>query len=84
MQNERHWHGIYTHRMNRAQWAGAGRTFCRGYFREQPAHTAAVTQTALLLRMNTGGLVWARSVIPDRAGMVGQNFAFAVLIWICR
>ncbi len=46
--------------------------------------TAAFTQTALLLLMNTGGLLWARGIIPDPAGMLFQNFAFVILIWICR
>jgi len=46
--------------------------------------TAAVVQTLLLLGMNAGGLIWARAIIPDPAGMVFQNFAFLVLIWICK
>jgi uncharacterized membrane protein YphA (DoxX/SURF4 family) len=44
---------------------------------------AAVVQIALLVAMNTGGLIWARKIIPDAAGMLFHNFAFAVLIWIC-
>jgi uncharacterized membrane protein YphA (DoxX/SURF4 family) len=43
----------------------------------------AIVQIALLLAMNTGGLIWARKIIPDPAGMLFHNFAFAVLIWIC-
>lgn len=46
--------------------------------------TAAVVQTALLIGMNAGGLLWARRIIPDPAGMVFHNFALLVLIWICR
>ena len=45
---------------------------------------AAVVQTVLLLGMNTGGLVWARPMIPDPAGMLVQNFVFLALIWTCR
>jgi uncharacterized membrane protein YphA (DoxX/SURF4 family) len=48
------------------------------------ARSAATVEIALLAAMNTGGLLWARSIIPDPAGMVFQNFALAVLIWICR
>jgi uncharacterized membrane protein YphA (DoxX/SURF4 family) len=43
---------------------------------------AAMVQTVLLVAMNTGGLIWARHVIPDPAGMVLQNFAFLLLIWV--
>jgi DoxX-like family len=47
------------------------------------SHATAIVQIALLLAMNTGGLIWARKIIPDPAGMLFHNFAFAVLIWIC-
>lgn len=43
---------------------------------------AGVAQTALLVTMNSGGLLWARQVIPDPAGMVVKNFAFLVLAWV--
>ncbi|MBI3782462.1 MAG: hypothetical protein HY270_03575 [Deltaproteobacteria bacterium] len=43
---------------------------------------AAAAQTALLVGMNTGGLIWARRVIPDPAGMVVKNIAFLVLAWV--
>ena len=43
---------------------------------------AALAQTALLVGMNAGGLVWARRIIPDPAGMVLKNFAFLVLAWV--
>jgi uncharacterized membrane protein YphA (DoxX/SURF4 family) len=43
---------------------------------------AALVQTVLLVAMNTGGLIWARHIIPDPAGMVLQNFTFLLLIWI--
>ena len=48
------------------------------------SQTAAAAQTALLIGMNAGGLLWARKIIPDPAGMVFHNFVFLVLIWICR
>lgn len=44
----------------------------------------ALTEIALLTVMNTAGLLWASKIIPDPVGMIFQNFAFAVLIWICR
>lgn len=43
---------------------------------------AASVQTVLLVTMNAGGLFWAAQLIPDPAGMVVQNFAFLLLIWI--
>lgn len=43
---------------------------------------AAIVQTALLIAMNAGGLLWARQIIPDPMGMILQNFAFVMLIWI--
>jgi len=43
---------------------------------------AAGAQTALLVTMNSGGLLWARRTIPDPAGMIVKNFAFLVLAWI--
>lgn len=43
---------------------------------------AATVQTALLVAMNGGGLIWAWHVIPDPIGLIVQNFAFLVLIWI--
>ena len=42
---------------------------------------AAAAQTALLVSMNSGGLLWARQIIPDPAGMIVKNFAFLVLAW---
>jgi uncharacterized membrane protein YphA (DoxX/SURF4 family) len=42
---------------------------------------AALVQTLLLAGMNAGGLIWARRLIPDPAGMILQNFAFVLLIW---
>jgi hypothetical protein len=43
---------------------------------------AAAAQTALLVSMNSGGLFWARRVIPDPGGMVVKNFAFLLLAWV--
>ncbi len=43
---------------------------------------AAAAQTGLLVSMNSGGLLWARRVIPDPAGMIVKNFAFLVLAWV--
>ena len=42
----------------------------------------AVTQTALLVVLNANGVLWARHVIHDPAGMVVKNFAFLVLAWV--
>jgi uncharacterized membrane protein YphA (DoxX/SURF4 family) len=43
---------------------------------------AALVETALLAGMNAGGILWARRIIPDPAGMLLQNFAFLVLAWV--
>ena len=43
----------------------------------------AVTQTLLLVTLNANGLLWARHIIHDPAGMVVKNFAFLVLVWVC-
>lgn len=43
---------------------------------------AAVVQTALLIAMNCAGLIWAWRLIPDPIGMILQNFAFLLLIWV--
>jgi hypothetical protein len=42
----------------------------------------AVAQTLLLVSLNACGLLWARRLIEDPAGMVIKNFAFLVLVWI--
>lgn len=42
----------------------------------------ATVQTFLLIALNTGGLIWARHLIHDPAGMVFKNFAFLVLAWV--
>jgi hypothetical protein len=43
---------------------------------------AAIVQTVLLVAMNAGGLIWAWHLIPDPPGMILQNFAFLMLIWV--
>jgi uncharacterized membrane protein YphA (DoxX/SURF4 family) len=43
---------------------------------------AAAVQTGLLVGMNANGLVFARRLIHDPAGMVVKNFVFVVLIWV--
>lgn len=43
----------------------------------------SVTQVALLIALNTNGLLWARHIIHDPAGMVIKNLAFLVLAWAC-
>jgi hypothetical protein len=42
----------------------------------------AAAQTALLVTLNVCGLLWARRLIDDPAGMVIKNFAFLVLVWV--
>jgi hypothetical protein len=42
----------------------------------------AITQTVLLIALNANGLVWARHLIHDPAGMVVKNTAFLVLAWV--
>jgi hypothetical protein len=42
----------------------------------------AVVQTMLLVTLNVNGLIWARKIIHDPAGMVVKNFAFLVLVWV--
>lgn len=42
----------------------------------------ALVQTVLLITLNAGGLLWARRIIHDPAGMVVKNFAFLVLVWV--
>lgn len=42
----------------------------------------AAVQTLLLVALNANGLLWARHIIADPAGMVVKNFAFLVLVWV--
>lgn len=41
-----------------------------------------VAQTLLLVTLNANGVLWARHVIHDPAGMVVKNFSFLVLAWV--
>jgi uncharacterized membrane protein YphA (DoxX/SURF4 family) len=45
--------------------------------------TCAIVQTALLVTLNANGLLWARHIIHEPAGMVVKNIAFLVLAWVC-
>jgi len=42
----------------------------------------ALAQTALLVALNTCGLLFARELIHDPPGMLVKNFAFLVLVWV--
>jgi hypothetical protein len=43
----------------------------------------AIVQMALLVVLNANGLLWARHIIHEPAGMVVKNIAFLVLVWVC-
>lgn len=43
----------------------------------------AIAETTLLVVLNVNGLLWARQIIHDPAGMVVKNIAFLVLVWAC-
>jgi hypothetical protein len=43
--------------------------------------SCVVVQTALLVTLNANGLLWARHVIHDPAGMVVKNVSFLLLAW---
>lgn len=42
----------------------------------------AIVQTALLVALNTSGLLWARHIIHDPGGMVVKNVSFLLLSWV--
>jgi hypothetical protein len=42
----------------------------------------AITQTVLLVALNANGLLWARHIIHDPAGMVVKNASFLLLAWV--
>jgi hypothetical protein len=46
------------------------------------AVSCAVVQTLLLVALNGNGLLWARRLMTDPAGMILKNFAFLVLVWV--
>lgn len=43
----------------------------------------AIVETVFLVVLNVNGLLWARRLIHDPAGMVVKNIAFLMLAWIC-
>jgi uncharacterized membrane protein YphA (DoxX/SURF4 family) len=42
----------------------------------------AITQTAVLAALNASGLLWARHIIHDPAGMIVKNVSFLLLAWV--
>lgn len=44
--------------------------------------SCAIVQVVLLVTLNVNGLLWARHLIHDPAGMVVKNLAFLILVWI--
>jgi hypothetical protein len=43
----------------------------------------AIAQIVLLAALNANGLLWARRIIHEPAGMVFRNIAFLMLVWVC-
>ena len=43
----------------------------------------AIVETVFLAVLNGNGLLWARRLIHDPAGMIFKNIAFLMLAWIC-
>jgi len=43
----------------------------------------AISQTCFLILLNANGLIWARHLIREPAGMVIKNVAFLMLVWVC-
>jgi DoxX-like family len=43
----------------------------------------AIVETGLLIVLNASGLLWARHIIFEPAGMVVKNIAFLILVWVC-
>jgi uncharacterized membrane protein YphA (DoxX/SURF4 family) len=43
----------------------------------------AIVETVFLVVLNVNGLLWARRLIHDPAGMIFKNIAFLMLAWIC-
>jgi len=43
----------------------------------------AIAETTLLIVLNANGLLWARRIIHEPAGMVIKNISFLVLVWVC-
>jgi hypothetical protein len=42
----------------------------------------AIGQTTLLIALNANGLLWARHIIHDPAGMIVKNVSFLLLAWV--
>lgn len=42
----------------------------------------AIAQTVILVTLNVNGLLWARRIIHDPAGMVVKNASFLLLAWV--
>jgi len=42
-----------------------------------------LVETVSLVTLNAAGLLWARRIIHEPAGMVVKNIAFLVLVWVC-
>ena len=45
------------------------------------ARLAGLAQTALLVGMNSAGLIWSWEHIADPGGMIVSNLAFLALVW---
>ncbi len=43
----------------------------------------SIVETTMLVVLNVNGLLWARRIIHEPAGMVVKNAAFLVLVWVC-
>jgi len=43
----------------------------------------AIAETAVLVLLNANGIMWARHIIHEPAGMIVKNLAFLVLAWVC-
>jgi len=48
----------------------------------QRMREAAGVETVLLAAMNGSAVIWAWHLIPDPVGMILENCAFLVLVWI--
>lgn len=42
----------------------------------------AIVQAGTLATLNINGLLWARHIIHDPAGMIVKNIAFLTLVWV--
>lgn len=61
---------------------GAGEVLLAGWVLSgRRRRAAAIVQTAAIVAMNVGGLLWSRASIHDPAGMIVHNLALIALIW---